>query len=248
VYRLRFAYRLRIDCVSLTCCLLTVYWLCIVCVLCIGCVLVLYLFPTCWPYPELFVSFFILSCLCVSTVQGHGGGVPYEMFQEKPLSDTLVSMDKHFEDLRGGLDSDGNGREAVDRGRYGEYIDSTSEFVEEELTYDSLSTKDPLSPHPVLQDIRDCYMKTAQPELVPSFVAGTPIEDISDFQRHFEAVQRYLFFKKVNQNLLSCALHYSSLSASGDIQYDWSGFMRESPDECVTIRTGLLQTVMAQLR
>ena len=167
------------------------------------------------------------------------------MFKDPPKSDTVKDMDQHFEDLHGNLEADGKGRSAVDRGNYGAYIDSNSEFTTRELDNDRLSTKDPLLMHPVLQLVRDRFMETAMPEFVPSFEVDTPIQDISDFQRHFGAVQKYLFFKKVNQNLLVCVDDYSSRSSTGELQYDWAKFMMEAPDECVHVRTGLLEAVMA---
>jgi len=189
----------------------------------------------------------LLNVLCMPcscrNVQGHGGGVPAEMFKEDSKSDTLSAMDQDFDRLRGDVEFDATGRRAVDRGSFGAYVDSNVEFHDEELTNDSLETKDPLMAHPVLQRVRDRFMQRVDPQLVPRFVNGTPIEDISDFQRHFETVQKYLFFKQVNLNLSRCALEYASLSEAGDLQYNWSQFMLDSPDECVGIRSGLLETV-----
>ena len=52
----------------------------------------------------------LLNVLCMPcscrNVQGHGGGVPAEMFKENSKSDTLSAMDQDFDRLRGDVEFD----------------------------------------------------------------------------------------------------------------------------------------------
>ena len=186
----------------------------------------------------------VLVLVCLRTVQGHGGGIPAQMFQEEPQSDTLRAMELEFQNLSRELHPDARGRHAVDGGSFGAYIDSNSEFHAEELLFDRLQTKDPLSAHPVLQKVRDHFIQDSPPDVSSCFEKDTPIHNITDYQRHGKTVQMYLFYKQVNQELLQCALYYSSISDTGGPQYDWVNFVRTAPDESEGVRSGLARTVV----
>ena len=170
--------------------------------------------------------------------------MPAEMFREEPQSGTLRLMEEEFRSTRRDLQVDALGRPAVDGGSFGAYIDTNSEFHADEIKSDRLATKDPLWGHPVLQKVRDSFMSQQDLNVEPSFEQGTPIHQISDYQRHADAVQKYLFFKKVNETLIVCALHYSSTSENGDILYDWVSFALECPDDGLPVRSDLVKVVM----
>ena len=156
-------------------------------------------------------------------MQGKGGGVPAELFYNDPVLSQSV-LDKEFEDLKGPLALDGQGRMSISTGLYGIDSGAHAMFEREELELDYVANTDPLVGFRCLQIIRDTYWEERDLAYEAPPLASN-IHQITPFQKMTRYVQDYLHFKEVSHQLLLCA----SYRHAGPVEsYDWRKFVSEA--------------------
>lgn len=157
------------------------------------------------------------------TVEGHGGGIPSELFRDPIRSRIVLTDDKMYDEQRGQPGFDANGRAAVDETtEYGAEVSPVE--PEKEIDVVEYRTSDPIGFDPLLLLVRSRFLE--QNPLAVSREGITPRS--STYDKFRPEIAAYIRFKQVCLELAACVVDFMS----DDDTYNWAGFgASDSSDE-----------------
>jgi hypothetical protein len=140
------------------------------------------------------------------TVEGHGGGIPTELFHDATLRrERVVKEDTDPFGYTPGIlfDRDEKGRLAIDASStFG--AETTATMGDHDFSRSSLTTRDPLECSPLLQDVRAAYIQAKRLRISTDDIGPTS----STYDKFRPHIAEYIRFKAVCYELLECALHF----------------------------------------
>ena len=172
---------------------------------------------------------------------GPAGGIPNDLWTHEVQEDVT---EHDYELEKGSLDYDilagvcpPGVRLPVDTGLYGTgEVYAFGDEDENHVSVESLNTTDPLHMLPDLLHVREVFLQT-KPPIYPSREVSVTS---TSFERHLSFVDRYMYLKQVNRQLLLCALEFSQEGG-----YDWVGFGTSEHDDTDSREGGYLRPLLA---